>query len=705
MKLNKVLFTMLISSFLFLLKINAYDLKIASSGNNNFDSSNNLIVWRNENKTSSYLCLNKGLHMSVKWQLNKMSTGGSNRFYISQNDLNFYSNKVIAGYKKYKAEGGTKNLKDFINTVNSFPVNYSNEDKKAFMSMQWCYWDSSCQSNTNSITENGKKYTVAMDVYKVIREDVCQYVNGKVTYNPSCKTDDNVQKLGYVKITSETVVQGSLKLKKIDGDTGSGIYGVTFKLEGNGRTYTCNTNTSGICTINDILPGYYTLKETQQAKYYPTNNGSWSITITANSTNDYYYNHPITNTKTCVSEFEDNVNKRLELYKKYQLNNLLNFNIHSAKDACTTISCQKTSSISCLNYSSSINSFDQYNLSCYDDTIEVNNVTGYCVELFDFNNSFNSSDNYNFGTINSGQLIIKQDIAKIGTGTLKKVCYLPNTQNSYNGTFDYTDYVSNVKLQDVSLIHDNKIISLIKDNYVSNGFIRYTSTTDVEYFLPKVFSSIGSGKKIYNKTCTNCRFLGYGIIGNINLAEGEHYLSFNVNLDINKLKAENVSSKSCSYNVKNNITTCEDNDCKSQKLNLEFRTVDTNNPFPGKSGSSRETGENWCDNDSCASKNQNVCSNIVNKKNSYTSGTAKYTIILNSDEISKIRQDNSLNKNNGISYDDFSTLQCDEYNDCTSNYLDQLKNRTISDKSGSTYVFAEDEDYDSKLTQDNSICE
>ena len=500
------------------------------------------------------------------------------------------------------------------------------------------------------------------------------------------------------------VETGSFKLQKIDGNTGDGISGVEFQLSGNNGTYTCITNSSGVCEINNIIVGEYTLKETKTAKFYPDNNNSWGVTITANSTNDYYYNNPITNTKTCVSEFEDNVNKRLELYKKYALNNLLNFNIHSAKDACTASSCQKNSSISCLNYSSSISEFNEYNLSCYDDTIEVNNVTGYCVELFDFNNTFNSIGNYNFGTINSGQLIIKQDISKIGTGTLKKICYLPNTQNGYNGTFNYTDYVSNIKLQDVSLIHDNKAISLTPDNYASNGFVRYTSETKIEYNLPKVFSSIGDGKKIYGGNCTNCRFLGYGMIENINLSDGVHYLSFNVNLNINKLKSENVSSKSCSYNVKNKITTCEDNDCKLQKLNLEFRTIDTNNPFPGKSGSSRKTGENWCDNDSCASKNQNVCSNIINKKNSYTSGTAKYTIILNSNEINKIRQDNSSNKSNGVSYDDFSTLNCDENNNCTSNYLDQLKNRTISDKNGSTYVLLENENYDSTLSHDNFIC-
>ena len=556
-----------------------------------------------------------------------------------------------------------------------------------------------------NITVGGHTYTAqnnACDNNSYRRENFCgwsknHYVGFGITV------------IGYDQINPVVPPKkGSLELKKIDGNTRNGISGVVFQLSGNGRKYTCTTNSKGVCTINNIIVGTYTLKEAKPAKSYPSNNKSWSITITANTKNNYYSVNPITNTKTCVSEFEDNVSKRLELYRKYlgngyNYNNLLNFNIHDASNACKVSSCSKNSSISCMNFSSNLNgTFNEYNLSCYDDVITVENVTGYCVETFNFNNSLGISGNHNFGTINSGQLIIKQSTPTVGTGTLTKVCYLPTTKRYYE-TFKYSDYIKSIKLGDVAFNYSDKSFGLSVGG-VSNGFTRLSATVTTEYNLPSVSSSIGSGEKYYSESCTNCRFLGYGLISNLAHNDGEYNLKFDVELNINNLRNIFESNDSCKYNIKNNITTCENETCQSNKLNLEFRIIDTTNPFPGKSGNSRKTGENWCDDDSCSSKNQNVCENIINKKNSYTSGTAKYTIILTPSAVTDIRKDNATSIKNGISYDDFSTLNCDENNNCTSNYLKKLEGRTISNNNNSTYVLVRVQDYKSDLDVINEEC-
>ena len=102
-----------------------------------------------------------------------------------------------------------------------------------------------------------------------------------------------------------------------------------------------------------------------------------------------------------MKDFKDKVGEsynryeRIKLYKTYKdLNNLLNFTITDAEEACTA-QIKEEPNIGCLTAENWNDDFNQDNLSAYDTTIDVGGNTAYCANLFDL--SSNYTDTFSSG--------------------------------------------------------------------------------------------------------------------------------------------------------------------------------------------------------------------------------------------------------------------------------------------------------------------
>lgn len=376
----------------------------------------------------------------------------------------------------------------------------------------------------------------------------------------------------------------------------------------------------------------------------------------------------------CIANFKANdKNSRIELYeilksqgKNY--NNLLNFNELDAEKACKNVSCDYNKEYSCFNALFNNNvTFNENNLSCYNDYHSVSDSKIYCLTTFNLKN-YIEGNKINFTSIN-GQMIKELLSNPIATGILTQKCYsfspLPESL-----TLKYSDYVGKIKFDNKELIYNVDDTDKIT-NLIQNGN-EFSITIPINYSLPEVYVKNGSGK-VSENNCDTCKSLGNGILTKFMYSDEKIILPFEMNFERNIFDDINISSdseKSCTYTPFYEIII-------ENNLQLEYRSIDPKNPFPGKSGNFRKVGKNWCDGLMCsgnAQENDLVKNVIINRNDSYnkTGVGAKYTITLTPSDIRIIREYNKL-----TTYDDY-TLYCEnDGNDCYSRFLNGMKNGTL----------------------------
>ncbi|MBC1935399.1 hypothetical protein HCA69_03410 [Listeria grandensis] len=82
---------------------------------------------------------------------------------------------------------------------------------------------------------------------------------------------------------NEKIARGSLTVQKVDEQTGAKLEGATFTLtakDGTATVLSGVTNANGIATFTDLLPGTYTLLESEAPKGYVRSDVSQEITVT-----------------------------------------------------------------------------------------------------------------------------------------------------------------------------------------------------------------------------------------------------------------------------------------------------------------------------------------------------------------------------------------------------------------------------------------
>lgn len=446
--------------------------------------------------------------------------------------------------------------------------------------------------------------------------------------------------------------------------------------------------TSGGTVNIELDKGTYSIKEVGVPSGYekPKDNcviKSITLNLGDNKTQTVT-NEPNCNTR--LADLGSNPSKESlnSLYKLYpKLNGLLNF----SNPSCTAVSCNYSKNISCLSGNFGSLTFNQNNVSCYNETIDVNGNIGYCLTTF---NLVNKLGNTNFFA-KSGMMPINKDTldnALAATGMINKKCLVlgSRTPNSSN-IGKYSEYISNIKFDDRNL-YVKKDINKISDTdkfltEVNHSGNWYEYSHSVNYYLNKVYATKKDGKILYEK-CPNCIFLGYGIVSKLT-DSGTEDIPFSIKFTNIRTKTLGYTDKDYTNKCKVTLTPelvkddcdpkkekCDDNN--NGKLNLEFRLIDSSNPFPGKSGNGRKVGSNWCSGTDCKNNNDLIKNIISNRTNSYgkipSTGAVKnpiYKITLTPDTINKIRD---YNKNNP--YDDY-TLKCDQDgNNCKSTFLEKF---------------------------------
>lgn len=533
--------------------------------------------------------------------------------------------------------------------------------------------------------------------------------------------------IGDVFSSEESRTKVKLTIKLVNG-SGDAISGVTFSLKdkygnvkGNGTT-----NSNGQITFTNLdrkyntADDYYVLTENVPSKYkvndsiieysdyYGQGSGGPNET-TATTASFRIHGLPfdriltVINGVSCQSEFAALSNKsdpieRIRLYKKYLRLGLLDF--ENTKNPCIASVDDSQLDISCLSAELN-NSFNENNLSTFQETRDIAGNTVFCSTTFSFSNNIglgNTSYDLSRGVINkSGQIIVLDGI--LPQATLEKKCYsTAYFSSSHLDDFDYSDYVGDVKF-------NNRILNITnisedtgwKAISTSNGLTGYKSKYDVEYSFSPIYSYKGTGEikdkdgNYYDESCKNCRFLGYGIVSKLYNETNGKTVNVPFSIEYN-YKGETYNYKtdddrSCFYDVENVIVTCQEESCETAiennnyNLELEFRVIDTNNAFPGKTGRGRTVGSNWCSvtisEIDCTNTNDLVETIMETTNNSYNKNNENplYTITLTPDTIRAIRRYNDEN-----SYDDYK-LTCDD-DVCTSDFLSDLTDSIID----GTYV-------------------
>lgn len=398
-----------------------------------------------------------------------------------------------------------------------------------------------------------------------------------------------VQSKGKLKIT-KTRLNGNI----ITGKTAKfGIY-ENSNCSGNPKKEVSVTGTNTI----ELSTGTYYLKETKEPNGYVLDDTCKPFTITANTTTQI----SVKNLTPCESDFNRNSSKtnRIDLYKKYSFNQLLNFEITNASLACSTVTCDYTSSVGCLSANSGQtknNTFNANNLSCYNETIDVNGKTGYCLTTFTLTNKLGKT---RFSTFSGGMFINTSE--PVAIGELTKLCYVyGDSTGNYSEDLVVDKYVGDISFFDKPLISDGgSSAPKFPLTTKRSDYYEYIFKYNINYTLNPVYLKKGTGEiiEMTSNTCTNCEFLGYGLISKLT-DFGDNKIGFKISkvegsiLNFDSIKEENM----CTYTAKKEIIeegSSGGSNNNSQKLNLEFRIIDVGNPFPGKDGNGRNVGNNWC---------------------------------------------------------------------------------------------------------------
>lgn len=543
-------------------------------------------------------------------------------------------------------------------------------------------------------------------------------------------------------ITREEDETGSLKIIKKDKNSEDPIQGIRFYLDGYSDKYYCTTNWNGECTISDIPFGTYALKEdyvTAQEKGYSPDYHSYVIIFY--STNKYI-TRTIYNTKGCASDFElykNNKSERIRMYEEYKAKGfnytgLLDFtNTTDSSKACSVASCDYSSTGTCLAGSSGDLTFNSDNISCYNETYDINGgKTAYCLTTFKLQSKLGGGSFF----AKAGQMFIQRSTlgeAVIATGTITKKCFIVSGTSyaSSIGNTNYKSYVSNIQFNEIflSVLKNNMLTSYSSLVDTDTSFsMEYNSSTglyegskSIDYYAEEVYAYNKTGE-ISSTKCTNCKFLGYGFISKFN-SSGTTQIPFQIDFVTNNPAKLSINSYSntCKYTITPEIV-------ENNELNLEFRSVQSNNPFPGKSGNTRNPGYNWSivslsvnggstftvnDYSHIMNNIENYANNpkydinkdgifdnkdleimktyvttgkdlysttiLQNTPNSYgiipstnERVQPKYVITLTPSDIKDIKTYNVTNN-----YDDYNLTCTDDGNTCTSNYISSLISKKI----------------------------
>lgn len=503
--------------------------------------------------------------------------------------------------------------------------------------------------------------------------------------------------IGVYKV-SDMIPNGTLKITKKDEESNSTIYeSVTFRLYKNNNCSGSYTTFSFNGTSNrSLAAGNYSVKEQNPPKGYALDTACHAFNITVGKTTTLN----IADRQTCESEYAALGNKndplgRIKIYQKYlakgqNYTNLLNFS-NTTNPCSAAKNCDDTIEVGCLS-SKFVNnsSFSANNLSCYDETIKVGTIVGYCGLTFELKNNLNGSYGYtrtfNFGSdIRSGTMIIQRDFANriVAQGNLLKTCYVYGTGIGNSVTSEshpntsYSSYVGSLTLNGEALEESQSSDSWRK-TVNSSTLSTFTKSFTTTYGLNPIYASNGEGKLIEKSECKNnaCKFLGYGFASKLDDKDGKYYIPFSLEFKTSSLKSSvNNVDNACEYTLVREIIDVPDDESKNENVNVEFRIIDSKNPFPGRKGIGRITGKNWCSSDDCSNKNEIVLSEIINSNDSYdkTKEGPIYEIRLTPETIKQIRDYNEESKY----YDDY-TLTCDENGEnCKSAFLQKFNIKRI----------------------------
>lgn len=498
--------------------------------------------------------------------------------------------------------------------------------------------------------------------------------------------------------------KGSITFTKVDGsDTSVELRGAKFNLYDSNYTHikTCETSWDGICTFNDLVAGTYYLKEATAPQYYDlkeveypsgyTKNNNGYITITLTAGQDLNIGQ-VKNYKTCVSEFNGYGSgitraNRLELFKKYGFEQLLNFNVTNAGDACKSgRDCGIKTTYTCSEISVKYEDFDGDNLSCHISSIDYNEPI-YCVAEFTFNTSFLKT--LESKVFKSGQLIY---IPNLPTLRFKKRCYnLDGTLANNPFILEHYMNVDNFKINGLSEKGDKLTIT----NYSTS---ENTPSSEYTFRLTrKACISKIDGKEVDEEKC-NPTFGGYNkgkfLYKEALVPKFTNSGELKVYPSLELIDVDGCNDKTCKYkstleaDMRNegvSLTIKNSDKCTFEfekeiinpKLELMFRIIDTTNPFPGNKGVGRLLGANWCDDEHlCTIKySKYVDDKIFESPNSKglvtvdgttTQATPKYKIVLNANRVKEIREYNKEYSYEEVEY------EC-AGNNCENKFLKQYQ--------------------------------
>ena len=458
--------------------------------------------------------------------------------------------------------------------------------------------------------------------------------------------------------------KGTLLIKKVNSsgvniinkDVSFKIYkGTGCKTESSLSPFIFNTGGDGKESIT-LPTGVYSIKEDQSPYGYIATGECIEV---GNIESDKTTTIEVINKTACENDFDSNssIANRIELYKNNYstYNNLLNFTINKASEACSNTKYNLTSSDTCLSSSKKLlgKEFNNNDLSAYNDQLFYNNKTHYCLTEFELCGGLDD-------LVTSGQFV--STASPISTGILKKTCYIhKNDITTAPSTItineNLSDYIGSAKLDGKYLLNNFSSGTI---NYQKKGligeFYKYEASYNIEYYPWDVYAVIGSGVVRYND-CASCKYLGKGVISKFTPETKTVELDFVIEKPIKNVLEFGKNTK-CSYRSVPEITL-EDN------LQLEFRVVDTNIPFE------RDTKSNWCSHN-CDANNQVVVDNIINAPNSSginSEGKKQdpiYTISLTADDIKALREYN--NKNPYDNYEFYCTKK-----PCHNSFVEGLK--------------------------------
>lgn len=698
MKKKMICYFIILVTFLFSISISSVDaVTIKSTGDYNLNNQVWGVIKKTSKGTEAYCAefyknppINKSCEDDTKWDINSRNAAVVG--YIATRDWTYRWKEVLLNY--YLGQSGLTyscNSKTCVSGVNSgtrgkngqYPYiyigNLSNNNTFKDCVKKINSYEADLPKNSASVSwEKGKKlkYNKAAGEYrgvlKVYNMGLTNQTYSKnkytVAFNKSgCKVYDSIS-IGY---------------NPTSGNQRDSLY-ISCPKETRGTVEITITSEKILASDRYDCGKKYQKLVLEERKYREINTKVDLIPPPAeNSPSDECENDDPA--CQCKLDFKQKVGEsnnryeRIKLYKEYQdqdqdYNNLLNFAITEAEEACTGYEPENDVDIDCLTAEYLNDDFNENNLSAYDTIIDFGGNIAYCANLFNLSSEYTDTFNSGLSAI-AGNPLFQTTTPKAVTMTSKMKCYLYGEDLSEPSVDRIGDQELSKK---VELIYQNDDVITKGNIRVNNSPVTYSTKDGYDYYsFEKEMEEIYNFKKINFEILTGKNLLdtSYPIINT------EYYgivskftdVTENGKMDFKITYKGKEKTASCPYITEDGSLIL------NNKIQLEFRTIDTKNPFLGRLGNNtREVGSNWCETDeegniiSCSGnseENKTIKNNITNKNNSYnkTNEGVKYKITLTPSTIKNIRDHNKE-----TSYDDIN-LKC-ENDVCISNYLTKLKN-------------------------------